>query len=352
MAINTSSSEHVEAKLHQQTMRQTALRWRRKGSKQRGFIYLSAQGKPIKNQRHIKRISALAIPPAWRDVVISSDPDAPLQAVGVDDAGRKQYRYHPDFRAQQEEAKFKRLGDFARCLPKLRRRVNQDLEREGLQRERVLALMVRLIEEAYFRIGDDRHAREHKTFGITTLRKKHLKCHDQQEYCFVYIGKHNIKQRQVIVDPELNAVLRELLDLPGQRLFQYIDEEGKRHPITNRMVNAYIKDAMDDQFSAKDFRTWAGTLLAAEALAEMGPAETKKQQQHNIVEACKAVAEELGNTPAVCRRSYISPKVWEQYQQGNTLEKFLPRAERTIKLRQLEQTPEEVALVKLLGFRI
>lgn len=328
------------------------LRWRRKGSKERGFVYLNPQGKPIKDRRQIKRISALTIPPAWKEVQISADPEAPLQAVGIDAAGRKQYRYHPDFEAQQAEAKFKRLGSFVGQLPQLRRRLNEDLSTEGLNKNRVLALMVRLIEEAYFRVGDDRHTQQNKTFGITTLRKKHLRCNEGEELCFVYIGKHNIKQRQVIVDEELNSILRELLDLPGQRLFQYIDEEGKRNAITNRMVNSYIKEAMGEQFSAKDFRTWAGTLLAAEELAAIGPAETITQQRHNIVAACKAVAEQLGNTPAVCRRSYISPKVFEQYAQGRTLETYLPRAERTITLRQLEQTAEEVALVKLLGFRI
>jgi DNA topoisomerase-1 len=331
---------------------QKVLRWRRKGSKQRGFVYLNPQGKPIKDRRHLKRIAALAIPPAWQEVAISADPDAPLQAVGIDAAGRKQYRYHPDFQAQQEATKFERLGSFATQLPALRRRLNQDLGTEGLNRQRVLALMVRLIEEAYFRVGDDRHTRQNKTFGITTLRKKHLRCHDEQALCFVYVGKHSIKQRQVIMDQELTTILNELLELLDQRLFQYIDDEGRRHHITNRMVNTYIKEAMGEQFSAKDFRTWAGTLLAAEELAELGPADTLTQQRHNIVAACKAVAEQLGNTPAVCRRSYISPKVFEQYIEGNTLNRFLPRAERTIKLRQLEQTPEEVALARLLGFRI
>lgn len=338
--------------LQQQAAASGVLRWRRKGSKRRGFTYLNPQGKPIRDRRHLKRISALAIPPAWNDVVVASDPDAPLQAIGVDAAGRKQYRYHPEFEAQQAEAKFKRLGSFARQLPQLRRQINADLNTEGLNKNRVLALIVRLIEEAYFRVGDDRHTRQNRTFGITTLRKKHLRCDGDDALCFVYTGKHNIKQRQVIVDDHLNTILRELLDLPGQRLFQYIDDEGKRYPITNRMVNQYIKEAMGEQFSAKDFRTWAGTLLAAEELAEIGVADTATQQRHNIVAACKAVAEQLGNTPAVCRKSYISPKVFERYIEGKTLETFLPRAERTIKLHQLEQTPEEVALVKLLGFRI
>ncbi len=330
----------------------TMLRWRRKGSKEQGFVYLNPQGRPIKDGRHVKRISALAIPPAWRDVQISPDPDAPLQAIGIDEAGRKQYRYHPEWQAQQSEAKFQRLGSFARQLTQLRRRVNEDLATQGLNRNRVLALVVRLIEEAYFRVGDDRHTQQNKTFGITTLCKKHLKCQTDDAYCFVYTGKHNIKQRQVIADEELTAVLNKLLALPGQRLFQYVGDDGTRFPITNRMVNAYIKDAMGEQFSAKDFRTWAGTLLAAEALAEIGPAETLTQQRRNMVAACKDVAEHLGNTPAVCRKSYISPTVFEQYMLGNTLQTFLPRAQRTIKVRQLEQTAEEVALVKLLGFRI
>ncbi len=328
------------------------LRWRRKGSKEQGFVYLNPQGRPIKDQRQIKRISALAIPPAWRDVQISPDPDAPLQAIGIDSSGRRQYRYHPEFQANQAEAKFQRLGSFARQLPQLRRRVNEDLGTEGLNRNRVLALVVRLIEEAYFRVGDDRHTRQNKTFGITTLRKRHLNCQGDDAYCFVYTGKHNIKQRQVIADEELTSVLNELLDLPGDRLFKYVGDDGGRYPITNRMVNLYIKEAMGEQFSAKDFRTWAGTLLAAEALAELGAAETLTQQRHNMVEACNMVAGRLGNTPAVCRKSYISPKVFEQYLAGNTLETYLPRAQRTITLRQLEQSAEEVALVKLLGFRI
>jgi DNA topoisomerase I len=342
----------LNSQIPPQTTQANRLRWRRKGSAKRGFTYLNAQGKPLKDQRQVRRIAALAIPPAWQDVRIADDPDAPVQAIGIDAAGRKQYRYHPEFRSQREAAKFARLGGFVKQLPALRRQVNADLDDTGLTQRRVLALMVRLIEEAYFRVGDDRYAQQHRTFGITTLHKKHLQCHDEREFCFIYVGKHRIKQRQVIVDDELNAILRELLDLPGKRLFQYVDEAGKRHPITNRMVNRYIKDAMGEQYSAKDFRTWAGTLIAAEELAEIGSADTKKQRTHNIVAACRAVAEQLGNTPAVCRKSYISPTVFEQYEAGKTLDAFLPRAARSIKLRQLEQTPEEVALARLLGFTI
>ncbi|MDP9379345.1 MAG: DNA topoisomerase IB [Chloroflexota bacterium] len=326
--------------------------WRREGDKEHGFRYLNARGQLIKSQPHIERIHRLRIPPAWRDVRISPSFHTNLQATGLDDAGRKQYIYHPDFVARQAARKFDRLGLFATKLPQMRSITSEHLGEETDPTEsRIMATMVRLINEAYFRVGSEEYAKRHKTYGITTLLKHHVRLENRQ-MVFEYTGKRGIRQNQVITDGQLYEIMERLMGLPGKRMFQYFDEHGELRPANGHELNAYIKRVMSAGLSAKDFRTWGGTLLAAETLAELGPSDSEKQAKKNIVEAVKHVAQKLGNTPAVARSSYISPVVFERYLQGKTLEGYVRRAEKTIHAKQLDYDPEELALVRLLGLKV
>jgi DNA topoisomerase-1 len=326
--------------------------WLREGDKERGFLYLNAKGQPIRSAAHLERISRLRIPPAWRDVRISPSFHTDLQATGFDDAGRKQYIYHPDYVARQAARKFDRLGLFASRLPRMRELTSEDLDAStDLTRPRVMATMVRLINEAYFRVGSEEYEKRHRTYGITTLHKRHVRL-EHGAMIFDYRGKKGVRQRQVVIDDQLYAIVERLLTLPGRRVFQHFDEYGELRPASGHELNAYIRQVMSPGLSAKDFRTWGGTLLAAEKLAELGPARSERQAKKNAVEAVKYVAERLGNTPAVARSSYISPVVFDHYMEGKTLEGYARRAERTIRAKQLDYEPEELALVRLLGLRV
>ncbi|HXG93726.1 MAG TPA: DNA topoisomerase IB [Blastocatellia bacterium] len=322
--------------------------WRRRGSKGRGFWYEDPAGKRITDEAHLERIRSLAIPPAWTHVRISPSPRSSLQAVGVDSSGRIQYKYHSQFIARRQQNKFSRIERFGAELPALRRRTNEDIELEGFPRNRVLAIVIRLINELYFRVGSEKSVRRYRTYGVTTLRNRHLDIERGGRLIFKFIGKHRIRHRRVIVDEELATVMRDLKRLGGPKLFEYVGEDGRIHPITPRDVNEYIKAATEQDFSAKDFRTWGGTLMAAVRLAEIGKAEDERQARRNIVRAVKRVAERLGNTPTVCRNCYIHPKVLELYLEGVTLEEFRPKRERRIRRLQPEYEPEELALLKLL----
>jgi len=320
--------------------------WRRRGSKGR-FRYEDARGNRITDPDRIERIEALVIPPAWKDVWISSNPRAKLQATGLDAAGRRQYLYHPDFRAQQEQAKFDKLIRFAEKLPDLRAAMAADMEREGLERERVAAVAVRLINLGWFRVGSERYVKRHRTFGITTLTKKHVTVRGSR-IAFRFKGKHNVQIRTAIVDAELARTLRDLLELPGgQRLFRY-ECEGALLPLDGRKLNDYIREHMGEEFTAKDFRTWGGTLIAAIALAEHGVAETETAAKRAVAAVMRTVGERLGNTPAVARASYVSPAVVEQYFDGRTIEDFRPRHLRVVSARDTGLDLEEQALLGLL----
>jgi DNA topoisomerase-1 len=320
--------------------------WRRRGSKGR-FRYEDARGNRITDPDRIERIEALVIPPAWKDVWISPNPRAKLQATGIDAAGRRQYLYHPDFRARQEQAKFDKLVRFAEKLPDLRAAMAADMEREGLDRERVAALAVRLINLGWFRVGSERYVKAHRTFGITTLTKKHVTVRGSR-IAFRFKGKHNVQIRTAIVDAELARTLRDLLELPGSgRLFRY-EDEGMLLPLDGRKLNDYIREHMGDEFTAKDFRTWGGTLIAAIALAEHGVAETETKAKRVVAGVMRTVGERLGNTPAVARASYVSPAVVEQYFDGRTIEDFRPRHLRVVSARDTGLDLEEQALLSLL----
>ena len=326
--------------------------WRRRGSSRRGFRYYDARGREVTDLAKIERIEKLRIPPAWRDVWISPRPNAKLQATGLDAAGRRQYLYHADYRAQQEQAKYDKLIRFGEKLPEIREAMAQHMDRGGLDRDRVCAIALRLINLGWFRPGSERYAKDSKTYGITTLRKSHVDIRGSK-IALSFRGKHKVWVRTAVVDAELAAALKELLELRGgRRLFRY-EVEGELVNLTDRRLNEYIQTYMGPEFTAKDFRTWGGTLLAAVGLAERGVAESETQAKKCVTAVCRAVADRLGNTPAVCRASYISPAVIEQYLDGRTIEDFRPRHLRVVGARDVGLDPEEQALLSLLrSYRI
>ena len=322
--------------------------WRRCGAKSRGFWYEDAVGLRLTDETHCQRIQSLSIPPAWKHVRINPRGGSRLQAVGVDTKGRVQYLYHPQFAARQQRKKFQKIERFGEHLASLRRRTNDDIAREGFSRERVLAVVVRLINDLYFRIGSEKSVRRYRTYGVTTLRNRHLEIKQGGRLVFSFVGKHHIRHRRIVVDTELATLIGDLKKIGGPRLFEYYDEEGRVRSISPRDVNEYIKAATAPEFSAKDFRTWGGTLLAAIELAEQGKCEDERETRRRLTRAVKRVAEHLGNTPTVCRTSYIHPFVLEAYQKGTTLAEFRRRVERRIHRIEPEYQPEEVALLKML----
>lgn len=325
--------------------------WRRRGSKSRGFRYETADGRPVADEAALERIKSLVIPPAWRDVRISPSPRGSLQAIGVDKLGRVQRIYHPAFVARRALRKYEKVERFGEALPALRRRTNEDIAREGLGKERVLAVVVRLINDLYFRVGSEESVRRYRTYGVTTLRNRHLEIKPGGRLEFKFTGKHHIRHRRILVDEELAALVRDVKALGGSKLFQYVGEDGRRRPVSPRDVNDYIKAAAGGEFSAKDFRTWGGTLLAAAELAGLGCCDDERRAKKNMTAAVKRVAERLGNTPAVCRACYIHPAVLEAYARGKSIEEFRPRVARRILRQQPEYTAEELALLKLLRAR-
>ena len=311
------------------------------------FRYVDARGNPIKDEERLERIRALVIPPAWTDVWISPRPNAKLQATGVDAAGRRQYLYHADFRAQQEEAKFDKLIRFAERLPDLRAATAEHFDRETLDRLRVSAIATRLINAGWFRVGSERYARESRTYGITTLLKSHVHIRGNR-IAFDFVSKHRTVVRTTLVDAELADEVTELLALPrGRRLFRY-EWEGGICNLTGARLNDYVREYLGDDFTAKDFRTWGGTLIAAIAFAEQGPPESEKQAKRVVPAVMRKVGEELGNTPAVARSSYVSPAVIDQYLEGRTIEDFRPKHLRVVRARDTGLDQEEQALLSLL----
>ena len=289
--------------------------WRRAGSKGR-FRYLDAHGKTITDEAKLERIEALVIPPAWKDVWISPNARAKLQATGVDAAGRRQYLYHPDFRAQQEQAKFDKLVRFAEKLPELRAAMAEHMERDRYDRDRVCAIAVRLINLGWFRVGSERYAKSSRTYGVTTLYRKHVSVRGKR-VAFKFRAKHKVLVHTTLVDSELAQAIKDLLALPGGgRLFRYENGNGEIATLNGAVLNAYIREHLGDEFSAKDFRTWGGTLLAAVALAEHGPPGTEAEAKRTLAAVMRAVGEQLGNTPAVARSSYVSDAVVEKYLDG------------------------------------
>jgi DNA topoisomerase-1 len=320
--------------------------WRRAGRSGR-FRYLDARGRRITEPEQIERIEALAIPPAWKDVWISPRPGAKLQATGVDAAGRRQYLYHPEYRATREQAKFDKLVRFAEGLPSLREAMAEHISLDPFEPEWTCAVATRLINLGWFRVGDERYARRHKSFGITTLRRRHVTVRGSR-IAFRFRGKSRVWVHTALVDSELADAIRKLQDLRGGgRLFRYRCN-GDFVNLTARRLNEYIREYLGEDFSAKDFRTWGGTLIAAIELAERGPAVTEAEGKRVVAAVMRRVGERLGNTAAVARSSYVSPAVVEQYLDGRTIADFRPRHLRVVGARDLGLDLEEQALVSLL----
>jgi DNA topoisomerase-1 len=321
--------------------------WRRTGSKRR-FRYVDASGREITDEAKLERIRALAIPPAWTDVCIAPSPRSKIQATGIDAAGRKQYRYSDAFRERQEQAKYDRLIRFAENLPKLREAMAEHMEHEHLSYERVCAVAVRLINLGWFRVGSERYAKRHRTFGITTLRPSHVTVRGSR-ISFRYRGKHRLWVHTALVDQELADAMRELRALPGRgRLFRFVRDDGELCVLDSGKLNEYIREHMGDEFSAKDFRTWGGTLLAAIAFAEAEPPTSETDAKRKVAAVMRIVGERLGNTAAVARSSYVSPAVVEQYLDGRTIHDFRPRHLRVVGAREINLDPEERAVLALL----
>ena len=313
----------------------------------RGFSYRDADGAPIRDSAVLGRIRALAIPPAWTDVWICPDPVGHLQATGRDARGRKQYRYHARWRVRRDESKFERLIDFGRALPRIRRRCDADLARPGLTREKVLATVVRLLETTLIRVGNDEYARLNRSFGLTTLRGRHVRV-DGTSIRFRFRGKSGQRHEVGLRDRRLAAIVRRCQELPGQELFAYIGPDGEVHDIASDDVNDYLREISGADVTAKDFRTWAGTVLAYRALRAAGVAEDARDAQRNVVAAVKQTALQLGNTPAVARRSYVHPAVVDAYLDGSFRGALLEAAESRVSPPTAADRAEELEVIALL----
>jgi DNA topoisomerase-1 len=289
----------------------------RKGTPKSGFRYVNERGAAVSHAARV-RAEALVLPPAWREVHVAASPGAAVQAWGYDAKGRKQYRYHDQAVERGALRKYYRVRQLGRDLPTIRARLREDFAKRGLSKARVTAGVVRLIGTGFFRVGSERYAKENKTFGITTLRKSHVRVEGDLA-TFSYVGKKSIAQHQVVADRELARFVGELLETPGRRLFQY-ESEGGWCDLTARDVNDYLHELVGVPYTAKDFRTWGGTLRAATVLAELGPAATPTEAKRNVMTAVRLVAAELGNTPAICRASYVHPMVIGKYlDEGETI---------------------------------
>lgn len=320
---------------------------RRRGSKTRGFRYVGPDGRPA-GAREVARIRALVLPPAWKDVAISVSPSAALQAVGRDAAGRWQYRYGEEHVRRRERLKGERLIHFAQALTKLRAALERDLRRPELDREKVLACIVRILSTCFLRPGSQVYAAENGSYGIATFRKRHVIVKgDRIRYDFP--GKSGKRQIVEFRDRRVASIVRELAKLPGPELFKYRDEDGRLVDVKRRGINQYIKEVMGERFSAKDFRTWAGTLICACSLARAGanPAESRTARRRKVVAAVQDTAEVLGNTPAVCRASYIYPLVLDSFERGRTIDRNFETVEQLVARRRGLHGAER-ALLRLL----
>jgi DNA topoisomerase-1 len=312
----------------------------------KAFRYVSPDGTPIRDRETLARIKSLAIPPAWEEVWICPSPLGHIQATGRDAKGRKQYRYHPRWRKVRDESKYGRMLEFGRALPRIREQTDRDLALPGLPRRKVLAAVVQLLEGSLIRVGNDEYARNNQSFGLTTMRDKHVACNGATIQ-FEFRGKSGIQLKIDLHNRRLARIVQRCQELPGQELFQYVDEEGKIQDIDSADVNAYLRAISGADFTAKDFRTWAGTVLAAMALQEFKTFDTKVQAKKNVVRAIERVAEKLGNTPTVCRKCYVHPAVLNSYLDGTMIESLRQEADREIEQSQGDLKPEEAAVMGL-----
>jgi len=316
-----------------------------------GFDYRLPEGALVRDIDTVKRIRSLVVPPAWTDVWICLDPNGHLQATGRDARGRKQYRYHPRRREVRDEAKYSKLLIFTHVLPQLRARVEEDLKRPGLQRERVLAAIVRLMELTFFRIGNSEYAKANKSFGLTTLRDRHVAIEGSRIH-ISFRGKSGKHHETDINDRRLARIVKDCRDLPGYELFQYVDDDGERHTVGSAEVNEYWREITGEEITAKDFRTWAGTQLAAEALREFEAFDSEAERKRAVVRAVEKVAKHLGNTPTICRRCYIHPAVLEGYLDGTMLQALAENTRMYLAENIGGMSAEEAAVTAFLRLRL
>jgi DNA topoisomerase-1 len=316
-----------------------------------GFRYLDAHGEKVEDDTTLARIKALAIPPAWTDVWICPQANGHLQATGRDARGRKQYRYHAKWRTVRDEVKYERMINFGQALPLIRKEVDRALALPGLPRDKVLATIVYLLEATMMRIGNDEYARENKSYGLTTLRNRHVSI-EGSEVEFRFRGKSGVHHDVKVHDRRLARIIQRTRDLPGQDLFQYLDDDGERHTVGSSDVNDWLRTITGEEYTAKDFRTWSGTVLAALALREFESFDSEAQAKKNIVRAIESVAEKLGNTPSVCRKCYVHPAVLDSYLDGTMLEGLRARAEESLAEDIHDLEPEEAAVLGMLQHRL
>ncbi|MBV8083203.1 MAG: DNA topoisomerase IB [Chloroflexi bacterium] len=324
------------------------IRRRKRGD---GFEYVGPDGKEMTDPDERLRIKALGIPPAWTDVWICPNPRGHLQATGRDAKGRKQYRYHDRYRRVRDEAKFERILAFGRALPAIRRQTEADLRKQGLPREKVLAAMIRLLEATLIRVGNDEYARTNDSYGLTTLQDEHADI-SGSSVTFNFRGKSGKDHSITLRDRRLARIVKQARDIPGERLFQYEGEDGEYHAIYSEDVNTYLREITGEDFSAKDFRTWAATVLAATALRELEAFDSKAQAKRNVTQAIESVAARLGNTRTIAKKSYVHPAILEAYLDGTLAEGLRQRAEQELQ-DSLDRLPaEEAAVLGLLQQRL
>jgi DNA topoisomerase-1 len=317
----------------------------------KGFRYKDANGQTIHDELVLARIKALVIPPAWKDVWICSYENGHLQAVGFDERGRKQYRYHPKWRQTRDENKYEKMVAFGEALPKIRRHTAKDLKQRGLPRTKVLAAIVQLLEKTMIRVGSEEYVKKNHSYGLTTMRNRHAAVHGAR-ITFDFKGKSGIRHHIDLKEPKLAYIVAKLQDLPGQELFQYTDENGEIQSATSSDVNAYLKAITGQDFTAKDFRTWSGTILASLALQEFEKFDSQTQAKKNVVQAIEKVAARLGNTPSVCRKCYVHPAILESYLDGTMLQSLQQQTEFELKRSLRGLQPEEAAVLALLESRL
>jgi DNA topoisomerase-1 len=346
-AVTLAESARV-AHLHYATDKRPGISRQRAGS---GFIYRDARGRLIRDAATLARIRALVIPPAWRNVWISPDPNGHVQVTGRDARGRKQYRYHPRWNEERDGVKYGHMIAFARKLPAIRRRVRADLKQPPLSRPRVLATVIRLLEMTLIRVGNEEYAKANKSFGLTTLKDRHVEVRGPVMK-FRFRAKSGVVQSIDFQDAMLARSVKRCQDLPGQTLFQYLDAAGHRQSVDSRDVNDYLREIAGEDVTAKDFRTWAGTVLAATALRELAQVDSQAARNRNIVQAIESVAKRLGNTRAVCRKCYVHPAIVDAYLDGTTIEIVTKKAGQLMSPPLSRRSREETAVLALLSRRL
>lgn len=316
-----------------------------------GFRYFDAKGEPVKDEDTLRRIKSLAIPPAWTDVWICPSPTGHLQATGRDARGRKQYRYHPKWREVRDEVKYERMMKFGQALPAIRREVGKALQLPGLPRDKVLATIVYLLEHTMMRVGNEEYAKTNQSFGLTTLRRRHVRI-DGSDVEFRFRGKSGVYHKVHVHDRRLARIIQRSRDLPGQELFEYVDDEGETRTVGSSDVNDWLRTIAGEDYTAKDFRTWSGTVLAALALQQFEQFDTQAQAKKNVVQAIEAVAQMLGNTASVCRKCYVHPAVLESYLEGTVIEVLRERTHEKLEHDLDGLRPEEAAVLSMLQERL